>query len=162
VSLDRDQRSKQRLRTWIRLLRATRRIEGELRVFLRVEHDHTLPRFDVLAALYRAGDPMTMGALSQQLLVSNGNTTSIVDRLERDGLVVRTGGDDRRVVLAALTDEGRRQFEAIAAPHETRVDRLLAGLGDDDLADLDRLLHQLEAALPDPSAHAAPAQEDPR
>jgi DNA-binding MarR family transcriptional regulator len=143
-----DERSKQRLRTWIRLLRATRRMEGELREFLRVEHDHTLPRFDVLAALYRADGPMTMGALSQQLLVSNGNTTSIVDRLERDGLVVRTSGDDRRVVLAALTDEGRRQFEAIAAPHEARVDALLAGLDSDDLAQLDRLLHQLEAALP--------------
>lgn len=143
-----DQLSKQRLRTWIRLLRATRRIEGELREFLRVEHDHTLPRFDVLAALYRAGGPMTMGALSQQLLVSNGNTTTIVDRLERDGLVVRTSGDDRRVVLADLTAEGRRRFESIAAPHEAQVDALLAGLDGDDLSELDRLLHQLEAALP--------------
>ena len=73
--------SKRRLKLWIRLLRVTRAAEADLRAFLRTEHASTLPRFDVLAALRRADGPMTMSGLSRQLLLSDGNTTSVVDRL---------------------------------------------------------------------------------
>jgi hypothetical protein len=41
--------SKQRLRLWLRMLRATRGIESELRERLRKEFDVTLPQFDVMA-----------------------------------------------------------------------------------------------------------------
>ena len=70
-----DELSKRRLRAWLRLLRVTRGTENHLREFLRVNHATTLPRFDVMAALHRAGGPMKMSALSRQLLVSNGNAT---------------------------------------------------------------------------------------
>jgi DNA-binding MarR family transcriptional regulator len=102
--------SKRRLKTWIRLLRATRVIESELRDYVRVEHASTLPRFDVLAALYRSGAPVTMGELSRRLLVSNGNATAVVDRLVNDGLVCRlTPERDRRVVRVELTEVGRQR-----------------------------------------------------
>ena len=45
---------KDRLRLWIRLLRASRTIEAELRERLKTEFNTTLPRFDVMAALYRS------------------------------------------------------------------------------------------------------------
>ena len=83
-----DPLSKRRLRLWIRLLRVTRMTEAQLREFLRVEHGSTLPRFDVMSALQRSRDALTMTDLSRMLLVSNGNTTAVVDRLENDGLVV--------------------------------------------------------------------------
>ena len=85
-----DPLSKRRLKIWIRLLGVTRAAESHLRGFLRVKHDTTLPRFDVMAALYRRREGMTMGELSRVLLVSNGNSTTVVDRLEQDGLVKRT------------------------------------------------------------------------
>ena len=56
---------KQRLRLWLRLLRASRTIEAELRERLSTEFDTTLPRFDVMAALYRAPDGMLMSELSR-------------------------------------------------------------------------------------------------
>ena len=56
--------SKDRLRLWIRLLRASRTIEAELRERLKKEFDTTLPRFDVMAALYRAPEGMLMSDLS--------------------------------------------------------------------------------------------------
>ena len=62
--------SKERLRLWIRMLRASRSIEAELRERLRQEFDTTLPRFDVMAALYRAPEGMLMSGLSRFLLVS--------------------------------------------------------------------------------------------
>ncbi|MGB8860923.1 MAG: MarR family transcriptional regulator [Ilumatobacteraceae bacterium] len=139
--------SKQRLKLWIRLLRVTRMAEAELREFLRTEHDTTLPRFDVLAALHRAGEPLTMSELSRRLLVSNGNTTTVVDRLEADGFVARAqSGSDRRIVHVALTANGRRHFERLAADHEVRVDELFAGLSATDLTQLEALLQRMQPA----------------
>lgn len=138
--------SKQRLKLWLRLLRATRTRENHLREYLRREHGTTLPRFDVMAALHRADAPMTMSELSRLLLVSNGNVTAVVDRLEADGLAQRVQSEaDRRTVHVALTDEGRRQFEGLAEGHEIAVDGLFNGLSDTDARDLARLLKTIES-----------------
>jgi len=135
--------SKRRLKLWIRLLRVTRSAEGELREFLRTEHESTLPRFDVLAALHRANTPLTMSGLSRQLLVSNGNTTTVVDRLELDGLVTRTPAIDRRIIHVALTDNGRAYFEQLAVDHEAQVNQLFGGLSGADLTALEDLLQRM-------------------
>ena len=135
--------SKRRLKLWIRLLRVTRIAEGDLREFLRTEHESTLPRFDVLAALHRARTPLTMSELSRQLLVSNGNTTTVVDRLELDDLVTRTPAADRRVIHVALTDTGRAHFEQLAIDHEARVNQLFGGISGADLTALEDLLTRM-------------------
>jgi DNA-binding MarR family transcriptional regulator len=139
-----DPLSKRRLKMWIRLLGVTRAAEAELRDFLRTRHDTTLPRFDVLAALYRRREGVTMSELSRMLLVSNGNATTVVDRLEKDGLVRRTPSDtDRRTVFVALTPAGLAQFEGLATEHEAEVSRVFASLSE---ADLDRLTDILKRA----------------
>ena len=124
---------KERLRLWIRMLRASRTIEAELRERLRQEFDTTLPRFDVMAALYRAPEGMLMSGLSRFLLVSNGNVTGIVDRLVSEGLVTRSRRNgDRRTSMVKLTDAGKAQFQAMAAAHETWIGELLGSVGDED------------------------------
>lgn len=118
--------SKQKLRLWLRLLRSTRNIEAELRERLRIEFGETLPRFDVLAALWKAGDTISLTMLSRMLMVSNGNVTGIIDRLALDGCVTRIADSkDRRTTLVQLTPEGARRFEAMAAAHEKWVAELL-------------------------------------
>lgn len=137
--------SKQRLRLWIRLLRATRYIEGELRERLRREMGTTLPRFDVLAALSRAGAPMTMTELSRYLMVSNGNVTGIIDRLVDDGLVSRSQRDeDRRTSVVVLTAAGEAAFAEMADVHEAWVDELLAPVSTDDAIDAIDILKRFE------------------
>lgn len=132
-----DPLSKRRLKAWVRLLGVTRRTEAQLRAFLRVDHGTTLPRFDVMAALWRRRDGVTMSDLSRMLLVSNGNVTAVVDRLAAEGLVARsTPAHDRRSVQVMLTEAGLRRFERLAADHERAVDRAFAALSE---ADLDRL-----------------------
>jgi len=139
-----DPMSKRRLRLWLRLLSVTRITEAELREFLRVDHGSTLPRFDVMAALRRADDALTMSELSRRLLVSNGNTTTVVDRLELDGLVTRTpSATDRRVVHVALTGAGRRHFDELAAQHEDRLDSLFGGVSAAEVDALEELLQRL-------------------
>jgi DNA-binding MarR family transcriptional regulator len=142
-----DALSKRRLKMWIRLLGVTRAAEGELREFLRVQHGTTLPRFDVMAALYRRREGVTMSELSRMLLVSNGNATTVVDRLEADGLVRRTPSEtDRRTVFVALTAEGLAQFERLAEGHEAEVARMFGGLSDADLEALTDILKRMGAA----------------
>jgi len=137
-----DPLSKRRLKMWIRLLGVTRGAESHLREFLRLDHDTTLPRFDVLAALYRRRDGVTMSDLSRMLLVSNGNATTVVDRLESDGHVRRTPSEtDRRTVFVALTPPGATLFERLAEEHEREISRLFGGLSE---ADLDRLTEILK------------------
>lgn len=130
--------SKARLRLWLKLLKVTQGIEAELRRKLRDEHETTLPRFDVMAALARHPEGLRMSELSDYLRVSNGNVTGIVDRLSEDGLALRASVEgDRRAQVAQLTPKGRSAFEALAAQHEAWVDGLLENLSPQE-ADLIR------------------------
>ena len=138
--------SKQRLRLWIRLLRAARAIEADLRERLRKEFAITLPQFDVMAALARneagKGTGMNMTELSRMLMVSNGNVTGIIDRLAFEKLVLRQApANDRRSYIVRLTPKGASQFSVIAKAHEGWVDELLTGIG---AADAEALIQQLD------------------
>jgi DNA-binding MarR family transcriptional regulator len=133
--------SKEKLRLWIRLLRASRIIEGELRERLSTEFDTTLPRFDVMAALYRTPEGMLMSDLSRFLLVSNGNVTGIVDRLVAEGHVLRgQRNGDRRTSIVRLTKTGRDFFKTMAAEHERWVGELLADVSKSDARQLTSML----------------------
>jgi len=134
---------KPQLRLWLRLLSITKMISQEVRRRLRVEFDATLPQFDVLAQLYRERDGLRLGELSRRTMVTNGNITGLVDRLEASGLIARTTQEgDRRVTVAKLTKRGREVFAGMAKAHEGWLRELMADVGDEALA---LALKQLEA-----------------
>lgn len=136
--------SKRRLKMWIRLLGITRAAESHLRDHLRVEQNTTLPRFDVMAALWRRREGVTMTELSRMLLVSNGNATAVVDRLEKDGLAKRTQlATDRRTIHVTLTAEGLTAFEAYARGHEAEVNTLFSHLTEADIEQVTGLLKKM-------------------
>jgi DNA-binding MarR family transcriptional regulator len=141
--------SKERLRLWLKLLKASSTLEDELRRRLRSEFGSTLPRFDVMSALSRSPDGLRMSQISEMLRVSNGNVTGIVDKLSDEGLAQRVAvPGDRRASLVMLTDKGKSAFAEHAAAHEAWIDDMLGGLNQDDIegmqARLDRLLDTLE------------------
>ena len=115
------------VRVWLRLLSCTMAIEKEVQRRF-AERGMTLPRFDVLAALDRHGE-MNMGALSQALLVSNGNVTQLVQKLVREGLVeMHKPPADRRSSIVRLTPEGRELFAKLARAHQDWIDQMVGGL----------------------------------
>lgn len=141
-------RSKQSLRVWIRLLHNTRIIEKNVRSYLANEFGTTLPRFDALAALDRFPEGLTMGALSERLLVSNGNVTGVIARLQDEGLVLRTASkQDRRAFHVKLTRKGKRAFQEMAKGHEAYVNRMLEAISASDLNKLNTLLTRLEKTV---------------
>ena len=128
---------KARLRLWIRLLRASRFIEGVTRKRFKVQFNMTLPRFDVMAALYRKPDGMLMSEIARFLIVSNGNVTGIVDRLVAEGFVARSQRNgDRRTSFITLTRRGRAAFAAMATAHEHWINELLSGVSARDAEQL--------------------------
>jgi DNA-binding MarR family transcriptional regulator len=134
--------SRQRLRLWLRLLRATRAIEAELRERLRVQFSLTLPQFDVLAALVRKPEGITMTELSRMLIVSNGNVTGIVDRLVADRLVARRlAPNDRRSFLVRLTPRGQAEFATVARAHEQWIYKMLSDFSD---AEVEAIIQHLD------------------
>ncbi|RPI24620.1 MAG: MarR family transcriptional regulator [Actinobacteria bacterium] len=107
-------------------------------------------RFEILRLLgfSRAGS-LPMGKIGERLQVHPASVTSAVKRLERDGLVTRrVDGEDNRVVLAALSDEGRR----ILVPATERINEVFRslGLGAGELDETTRLLNLIRGAAGDP------------
>jgi DNA-binding MarR family transcriptional regulator len=136
------------VRAWLRLLTCAMAIDKRLRTMLAAEHQTTLPRFDVLAALDRAPAGLTMSDLSSALLVSNGNVTALVQALTRDGLVATAPApSDRRAQIVTLTRAGRAAFARQSQAHHALVARLLGGLAPLDLSALHALLGRVKASV---------------
>ena len=132
---------KTELRLWLRLLTCTTLIENEVRRRLRDQFDITLPRFDLLAQLDRAPNGMTLGELSQRMMVSNGNITGLVERLAEQGLIRRRPlPNDRRVQIVSLTPEGQKFFRSMARINADWVGEIFAGLSPKDIEALMPLL----------------------
>jgi DNA-binding MarR family transcriptional regulator len=136
------------LRTWLRLLTCTNMIEGEVRERLRTEFDITIARFDLLAQLDRTDQALTMGELSRRLMVTNGNVTSLIDRLVDEDMVSRRPApDDRRAQIIELTPNGRRAFAKMSAAHADWIGELFDGIDRKSLAALYGNLARLKTSL---------------
>jgi DNA-binding MarR family transcriptional regulator len=143
-----DSRSKQSLRLWLRMLSCTALIEKKLSARLRDAFEITLPQFEILAELERAGNLLTMSELSRQLMVSNGNVTGVVTRLESYGLVQRINNTtDRRVFHIKLTPKGQKSFAVMAQQHETWVNEMLHDLPTAQITELDNLLSHAKQSV---------------
>jgi DNA-binding MarR family transcriptional regulator len=138
---------KTELRLWLRMLTCTTLIENEVRRRLREHFRTTLPRFDLLAQLDRAANGMTLGELSQRMMVSNGNITGLVDRLAEQGLIRRRPSPkDRRVQIVSLTAAGQRHFRAMAKVNGEWVGEIFDGLSGADIDALMTLLAKTKAS----------------
>lgn len=95
----------------------------------------TTQQWSVLGALSRpqAAQGMGINELSRFLLVSRQNLTGLLTRLERDGYIERTTGEeDRRSRKVKLTPEGDRLWAALAGPIRDFYDQALKGFSFDD------------------------------
>ena len=106
-----------------------------------------MERIDAVLRLlsFSSAGAMPMTRLGSLLQVHPTSVTSAVDRLERQGYVERQRqDDDRRVVLASITDEGRAAVEKATDGLNGEVFQK-PGLSAVQLGDLTRLLGVLRA-----------------
>ncbi|GFH34233.1 MarR family winged helix-turn-helix transcriptional regulator [Streptomyces pacificus] len=104
-------------------------------------HHLTVAQARVLALL--ATEPAAMRSIARQLRCEPSNVTGIIDRLEARGLVERLPDPvDRRVRIAAATDEGHRTARDLGgAPSFAR--EALAELSAEELGTLRDLLRRI-------------------
>jgi DNA-binding MarR family transcriptional regulator len=122
------------------LMRVQQVVLGQLDEILR-PHGLTFARYEALVLLTfsRAGS-LPLGKMGERLQVHATSVTSIVDRLESAGLVVRRRHpEDGRAVLAEITDEGRALVEAATADL-VAARFALTSLDSDQLTQLSALL----------------------
>ena len=110
------------------ILRSLRRMTRAIDLYSRrlaSEVGLTVPQLVCLGAL-QSGGAATPTSLAEQVSLSKGTVTGIVDRLERAGLMRRERtAKDRRVVTLVLTDAGRQVVERAPSPlHDRLSDRL--------------------------------------
>ena len=118
-----------RMRAWLTMVGCFTSVERSLRRRFSHIFRSSLPRYDVLTALVQFPDGLTMGQLAAKLVVSKGNITGVVRRLqEHDYVCQATSREDRRVQVVTLTDEGRalwdRMHEEYCKVIEEAFDRL--------------------------------------
>ncbi|MBI1276776.1 MAG: MarR family transcriptional regulator [Anaerolineaceae bacterium] len=136
------------LRLWLRLLTCTTMIENCVKKGLRSDFETTLPRFDLMAQLERNPQGLTMGDLSQRMMVSGGNITGITDQLEKEGLVERLKlQGDRRVYHVRLTTKGKESFKSMARVHEEWIIDWMSDLTMDEQHLLYSMLGKLKKSL---------------
>jgi DNA-binding MarR family transcriptional regulator len=88
---------------------------------------------------------MTAGELAEAASLSPGAVTTVVDRLERLGLVTRTRDEtDRRRVIVEITDKSRELAGAIYGPIAAYAREYIDELSDEEIAVIKRFL---EAAI---------------
>ena len=103
----------------------------------------TTSQFGVLEALFHLG-PLCQGELAEKLLRSGASLTSVVEGLEKRGLVVRQRTEeDKRFVRVALTGKGRKLIQEIFPGHAKTVTRLFRVLSDEEQEHLRRLCRKL-------------------
>ncbi|MEO6235931.1 MAG: MarR family winged helix-turn-helix transcriptional regulator [Vicinamibacterales bacterium] len=151
-------RTRESVRTHLRIASCYNLLMREARQRIATRWRLTLPQFDVLAELARAdAGGFTFVELSRLLLVTSGNLTGIVDRLQQQRLVERRPDSrDRRVIRVALTDKGRRVTDEVLPAHAADIEEFLAFMPRTELTQLSELLGRLRDGL-----HARADRERP-
>ena len=103
----------------------------------------TLSQYGVLDLLFHLG-PLRLGQIAEKVLKSEGNITTVVDNLERAGLVRRERSvKDRRAVTVSLTEEGRRLISEVIPPHIQAIVEAMDILTPEEQEMLGRLCRKL-------------------
>ncbi|CAN5209219.1 MarR family transcriptional regulator [soil metagenome] len=113
------------------------------------EHGLSLGQFDILATLRRHDENggMTPGTLLRNVMLSSGGMTNRLDRLERDGLVLREDDpSDRRGVIVKLTPRGRKLIDEATETRFAEAAESLPPLSATETKSLAKLLRRWLAA----------------
>ena len=131
------------LDTIIKLIRSLNSVQARLTPQLQKDFGVTESQFGVMEALLHLG-PLSQGQICEKILRSGSNVTTVVDNLERDGLVTRVRDEgDRRVQIVQLTAKGRSLILEAFPAHVARVTELMSALSADEQRELGRICRKL-------------------
>ncbi|WP_271499349.1 MarR family winged helix-turn-helix transcriptional regulator [Bradyrhizobium sp. CCBAU 11357] len=119
---------------------------------LGAEFGLSLAKFDVLAQLDRDRNGLALGQLSQNLKVSGGNVSGLVQRLLADDLISREmSSEDRRSFIVRLTPKGEALFRKAADVHKKHLSQKFENISAKELDAALSVLRSLSAKIRTPS-----------
>lgn len=146
------------LETMIKLSRSLNSLSSHLLPPLQKEFGITESQLAVLESLHHLG-PLTQGQLCQKILRSGSNLTTVVDNLQRDGLVRRERDPrDRRVQIVQLTPKGSELISKAFPRHVYRVTKAFGALTAAEQRELGRISRKLGRSLVEGAATERPAR----
>ena len=134
------------LSTFVKLVQCTSSVSNHVHKHL--QDVLTVSQFGILEALFHLG-PMSQKELAGKILKSPGNITTIINNLEKAGLVTRIiGAEDKRYYAIHLTYEGRKLIEKIFPTHVEILSQRMSVLSEEEQQTLGKLLKKLSAPAP--------------
>ncbi|MDD2752723.1 MAG: MarR family transcriptional regulator [Candidatus Omnitrophica bacterium] len=113
------------------------------------KHKITLPQFLILKFLSREGKSQ-MNALAHFMNVSTAAMTGMVERLVRDGFVLRQHETkDRRIILVRLTARGKALVKNLSLEERHTLVHIFGKISEQDRKDYLRILQQIKTTLLD-------------
>ncbi len=97
--------------------------------------------------LLQHAETLRSDVLSRQLRLAQSSTVRLVDRMERDGLVRRETGVDKRTVMVSLTVRGQRAAERVLSARQNVLRELVAKLSDSERSALQAVSVKLLSGL---------------
>ncbi len=134
------------LDTFIKLVRAAETINTVLNRRL-VQAGLSATQFGTLETLYHLGS-LPANRLAHKLLKSGGNLTTVLDNLEKRGLICRERDSaDRRSVTIHLLEAGRSLIESILPAHAEFIADQMNHLSETEQQQLAVLCRKLGTAI---------------
>ncbi|HIJ65308.1 MAG TPA: MarR family transcriptional regulator [Candidatus Hydrogenedentes bacterium] len=104
-------------------------------------------QFNLMMLLkHQAGnkDGLSQVDLSRMMLVNRANITTLIDRMERSELVIRTSvPNDRRYNLIKLTDHGETLLRRVEKAYRHEIGRIIGDLSESEIARVIGLLERV-------------------
>lgn len=139
------------LKSWLNLLKKARELEENLNTFLN-EKGLQQSRFFSLILLARNPSGLKISALAKGIGVSKPTMSGLIDRMERDGLIIRTFPiESRRECLILLSDKGDKILSETLPEHYKRISEIFNAFSDKDHENLNNVLSKIniEGVNPD-------------
>ncbi|WP_214798086.1 MULTISPECIES: MarR family transcriptional regulator [unclassified Exiguobacterium] len=130
------------LKAWVVLARTMDAISDRVKEDLR-RHQLNSTEFGVLSVLYKRGDT-PLQQIGDQILITSGSVTYVIDKLEKRGLIERIAcPSDRRVTYASLTDDGQTLMDVVYPQHIEIFKDIYGPLSDEETEQLISLLKRV-------------------
>jgi DNA-binding MarR family transcriptional regulator len=128
----------------LRIKQAAEEIQQGVLDVLQSEYHLSEGKFCVLVVLHQHQTGIAPSVLAEKVGVTRATISSMLQRLERDGLVaVKADKEDARSKKVKLTRAGNDFMQEILPPHYLRVSRLMEKLSEEEQKEVIRLLHKL-------------------
>jgi DNA-binding MarR family transcriptional regulator len=131
--------------SWLRLARSYTKIDRET-----ADHvgtfDLSVAQFDVLAQI-GAHEGLSQNKLAEALLVTKGNVSQLVTKMEARGLVERRSAPSSRDNRLYLTEKGRCLYDEVVPEQERLIDKRFSCLSTDEQEQLHGLLVKLDRSI---------------